>query len=65
MSSSAVSKCKTKRSILREVNRHKAAIAKHRDALRDLIEDAEAVSESCDDAVRSLESAADALSQNL
>lgn len=51
--------------ILRQIEQTKTRIAKERDKLRYLIEDAEAVEESCNEAVASLESAADALSQYL
>ena len=45
------------------IEHHKREIAKHRDALRELISDAEAVADSCGDAVESLDSAVDTLSQ--
>jgi uncharacterized coiled-coil protein SlyX len=42
---------------------HKCEIAKHRDALRDLLEDAAAVEGSATDAIEYMESAVDKLSE--
>lgn len=49
--------------LARKIEQHKRAIAKHRDALRDLIHDAEAVIESADRANEALQTAVDALSE--
>lgn len=51
--------------IVRKIERHKIAIGKHRDALREIIEDVEAVSEECDGATDNLEQAVEALSRYL
>lgn len=55
----------TNASLAKSIERHKDAIAKHRDALRVLIEDAATVEDSCTDAIESLGYAVDILSQNL
>ncbi len=49
--------------VMAKIKRHKDAIAKHRDALREIYEDIECVIDSTDDAVVMLESAIDILSQ--
>lgn len=49
--------------LLAAIERHKKAIGEHRDALRELIEDVEAVIDSSDRGVEYLESAVDALSE--
>lgn len=49
--------------LARQIEFHKTEIGKHRDALRDLINDAESVAGTCADAVESLEHAVDTLSQ--
>ena len=51
--------------LVRDIQKHKDAIAKHRDALRALVADAEQVAECCDSAVSDLDSAIDTLSQYL
>lgn len=55
----------TNASFAKSIERHKNAIAKHRDALRVLIEDAETIEASCTDAVENLDYAVDILSQYL
>jgi uncharacterized coiled-coil protein SlyX len=54
-----------KQSILAAITRHKVAIAKHRDELRDILEELEAVVESSDNGIRELECAIDTLSQQV
>jgi hypothetical protein len=54
---------KTVAALRKVIEFHKAEIAKHRDALRDILEDAEAVADSSTDAIDYLESAVDCLSQ--
>lgn len=56
---------KRRQSIVRQINMHKRAIAKHRDALRELVDDAQTVADCCEEAVTNLEAAADTLSQYL
>ncbi len=51
--------------IARKIKHHQKAIAKHRDALRELIADAEEVAETCDEAIDHLEGAVNTLSQYL
>lgn len=50
---------------LRAIRKHKAAIAKHRDALRSLHSDLTDIVESTDEGVRELEDAIDKLSEYL
>lgn len=50
---------------VKAINTCKDTIAKERDKLRAIIEDAESVADSCDQAVESLESAVDYFSQYL
>jgi hypothetical protein len=47
------------------INVHKKEIGKHRDALRDLLDDANAVLESSSDAIEDLQRATDRLSEYL
>lgn len=57
-----------KRAVLpfvKKIEFHKRKIAEHRDALRGLVDDAEAVVESCDRASLALIEALDALSEYL
>ena len=56
---------KTNKSMFARIERAKKAIAKQRDELRSIIEDAETIAESCDEALEALESATDTLSQYL
>lgn len=58
-------KMRSRRSLAAEISYHKKEIAKHRDALRGLIEDATAVVDCCDDAKNALEDAINVLSQYL
>ncbi len=51
--------------IKRDIEKHIKAISKHRDALRNLIDIADTISTDCGEAIASLESAVDTLSQNL
>jgi len=55
----------TKKALLAKVEKAKAAISKQRDELRELQSEVEDLSECCDEAVRSLEDATDALSKYL
>lgn len=48
-----------------KINRAKAKIAKDRDELRALLEEANDITETCDEAIEALESAADSLSKYL
>lgn len=52
-------------SIRRRIEKHKTAIAAHRDALRDLIEDVETICDDATEAVELLETAADTISRML
>lgn len=52
-----------KRSILLSITRHKTAIAKHRDELRYIMDDLEAIDGSMNEAVEQLESVIDTMSQ--
>lgn len=54
---------KTVNGLRKIVEFHKSEIAKHRDALREILEDAEAVCDSSNDAVDLLEGAIDRLSE--
>ena len=54
-----------KDSMMRQIEASKKRIAAERDKLRKLISDAEGIAECCDDAVNSLEYAADKLSEYL
>lgn len=56
---------KTRATIQRLVKKHTDRIAKERDALRDLISDAEDIVDNCDQAIENLESAVDKLSEYL
>lgn len=49
--------------IVAKIEKHKTAIAKHRDALRDVYDDLECVLESADRGVEGLESAIATLSE--
>ena len=53
------------KSILRDIERTKAAIAKQRDELRGLLDEANDVLQCCGDALDSLDYAVDALSRLL
>lgn len=50
-------------SIIKDIEKHKAAIAMHRDALRNIQIDIETILDSTDSAVQDLEVAIDTLSQ--
>lgn len=52
-------------SILKQIEKTKNRLAKQRDELRELIDELESIEGSCVEAVQSLESAADSLSQYL
>lgn len=52
-------------SIKKDIERGKERLAKDRDALRDLIEEAQAIEECASDAIEQLEYAADRLSELL
>jgi ABC-type transporter Mla subunit MlaD len=54
---------KTKSSLVREINAAKKRIAKERDRLRELLEDANSILQTTDEAVDALEAAVDSLSQ--
>jgi hypothetical protein len=54
-----------KKELLKAVRDCKERIAKERDELRILIEDAETIEQSCEEAIESLEYAADSLSEYL
>lgn len=62
--SDLVDKTKVK-SLIDQINRSKAAIAKERDTLRELIDDVEGICEDIDEADVSLEDAVDSLSKLL
>lgn len=49
--------------IVKQIERHKAGLVKHRDALRDLVGELEALGDTSSDAVDNLEYAIEALSQ--
>lgn len=49
--------------IIKQIENHKLGIAKHRDALRNLLEDARDVLDSTDDALEDIEIVIDKLSQ--
>lgn len=55
----------TKDSLLGKIKAHMKVIGKERDALRALVEDAEEVLTSCNEAYESLESAVELLSRHL
>lgn len=55
----------TKKALLAKVNKATDALVKQRDDLRELKDEVEALFECCDEAIRSLEDAADALSKYL
>lgn len=55
----------TVKQLEKQIRKQMAAIAAHRDALRDLISEAESIEEDANEAVDCLESAADYLSRNL
>jgi hypothetical protein len=55
----------TAKKLAKEIERHKKAIGIHRDALRDLVADAEEIINDSHDAVDALEQAIDVLSRNL
>jgi len=57
-------KIKTK-TIIDKIKYHKNEIAKHRDALRALLDETNSITDSCDDAIASLEYALDSLSEYL
>lgn len=50
-------------SIVKKIKMHQAALAKHRDALRDLVEEVEGIVDTSTDAIDNLQYAVDALSQ--
>lgn len=52
-------------SMVKKIERHKAALAKHRDALRDIIEDVDAICDEASDATDNLERAVESLSKYL
>lgn len=51
--------------MVKKIERHKAALGKHRDALRDIIDDVEGVCDEAADARDNLQYAVDALSKYL
>jgi len=51
--------------LLRQIDKHKNAIATHRDALREIYADLEAIVESSDEGLRLLEAAVEELSSYL
>lgn len=51
--------------LARDIDRCKKRIANERDNLRELIDEANAIAEGCDEAISSLESAVDCLSRYL
>ncbi len=53
---------KLPRNLVARIKRHKDAIAKHRDALRDIMDDVEAVVDSSSEGIQLLEAAVDSLS---
>lgn len=53
------------RAIIAKIERHKAAIGKHRDALREIYEDLEAIVGSADDGLQSLDYAINRLCEYL
>ncbi len=53
------------KSLLARIEKHKAEIGKHRDALRDIESDLSQIGDDCDEAVLALEGATDALSRLL
>ena len=55
----------SKADLIRQIKKHKDSIARHRDALRDILDDLESVSGSASDGVQKLESAIDTLSEYL
>lgn len=55
----------SKSSVLKQINACKKRIAHERDVLTDLIGDAQAIEDSCGEAINALEEAASALSQYL
>lgn len=58
-------KAKTLKTLTRQIEAHKARIAKERDKLRDLIDDACVILDSCQEAEDCLVNAVDSLSQYL
>ncbi len=58
-------KIRTVKAFDKKIKALTAKIAKDRDALRDLISEVEDITECCDRAIESLESAADSLSELL
>lgn len=61
----AIPKAASLRALVSRIERHKAAIGRHRDALQELMSDLEATVESVDDAHDSLTYAIDRLSETL
>ena len=62
----SVAKIKIQKSwdvIRQKIERHKSAISKERDALRELLDEAEVITESCDEAVDALSSASNAIEE--
>ena len=53
------------KAILRHIDRHKAAIGKHRDELREIIEEISSIGDDADEATELLDQATDALSRLL
>lgn len=60
-----MSKPKTYAGLVREIKAAKKRIAKERDTLRDLLNDAEEIVTDCDEAIASLDDAADTLSRQV
>ena len=55
----------TRKQLIAAINREKKALTKSRDNLRNLVEEIGMLGDNSEDALRALEDAADALSQNL
>ena len=55
----------TFKQLLKRIEATKKRVTNQRDALRELIDEATGIADSCDEAIDSLESAADSLSQFL
>lgn len=53
----------TKKQLIKAIEKHRDAIAKERDALRELISDALALGDSSEEAVAALDTAIDSLSE--
>lgn len=58
-----MTKPKVPKALLAKIKYHKDKIAAHRDALREIMEDVEAVVDSTDDAVQQIEYGIETLSQ--